>query len=125
MTSTDRQKRRILVIDDDPEVQHLLLKILRKGGYEVIPAHNGAEGKRAYELFDPHLILLDLKMPGIDGTGFLRELHAQGGKPRVPVVILSAHLHKDPSSLLALGATTLLPKPFQARELLNLIQCLL
>ena len=123
MTSTE--PTRILIVDDDPEIQHLLAAVLRRRGYELVFARDGGEAQRAVRAFVPDLILLDLMMPKVDGFAFLRHLQAAPDIPGVPVIVLSAHLQNDPAQVLALGATTLLPKPFDIDQLTDLIECLL
>lgn len=129
MTSTDKSRsRRILIVDDDPEIQHLLAAVLRRRGYDIVFARDGGEAHRAVSAFAPDLILLDLMMPKVDGFDFLRKLkqaREDHAVPSIPVIVLSAHLQSDPTQVLALGATTLLPKPFDIDQLTHLIECLL
>lgn len=129
MTSTDdATARRILIVDDDPEIQYLLAAVLRRRGYEIVFARDGGEAHRAVNAFAPDLILLDLMMPKVDGFDFLRNLKQDREDrrvPAVPVIVLSAHLQSDPTQVLELGATTLLPKPFDIDQLTDLIECLL
>lgn len=126
MTSTEKQRaKRILIVDDDLEIQHLLAAVLRRRAFDVVFARDGDEARRAVKAFDPDLILLDLMMPRVDGFQFLSTLKDDPERRQVPIVVLSAHLQADPERVLALGATTLLPKPFDIDQLTDLIQCLL
>lgn len=126
MTSTEKQRqKRILIVDDDPEIQFLLAAVLQRRGYDVVFARDGAEAKRAVNAFAPDLILLDLMMPKVDGFQFLQTLRDDPEHAEVPVIVLSAHLQSDPAQVLALGASTLIPKPFDIDELTDLIECLL
>ncbi|MBI4379773.1 MAG: response regulator [candidate division NC10 bacterium] len=65
---------RVLVVDDDPNVQEILREFLSAKGYEVITAGDGAEGLRRVKEERPHLILLDIQMPKMDGLEVLRRL---------------------------------------------------
>ncbi len=126
MTSTDQQRaKRILIVDDDLEIQHMLSAVLRRRSFEIVLARDGDEAHRAVKAFDPDLILLDLMMPRVDGFQFLATLKADAERREVPIIVVSAHLQSDPEKVLALGATTLLPKPFDIDQLTDLIQCLL
>lgn len=81
----------ILVVEDDPIIQRLLLRALSIKGFSVKIAGNGVEGLEVLES-DPsiRLILLDLMMPVMDGFEFLQKLKELGRTPKIPVVVLSA-----------------------------------
>ena len=81
-------KRRILVVDDDPSVLSLMRRMLRYEGYEVFACPDGRQCVELALLHRPHAIVLDLKMPGVDGLEVLERLRAAG--VWVPVLILSA-----------------------------------
>lgn len=117
--------RRILVIDDDPAVRDLLELILRKEGFEVVPAPGGAEG---LNLFDPtsiDVVITDLCMPGVDGVGVVRELRRI--HPSTPILALSGDeqsLANEPALRTALleGVSRSLAKPFVRADLLRVIE---
>lgn len=80
-------RRRVLVVDDDPDIRACVAAILEEEGYEIIEA---SDGREALARLDdrPDLILLDLMMPVLDGQGFLRERPA--GYANIPVVVFTA-----------------------------------
>lgn len=106
---------RILVVDDEQDVQDFLRLVLEGAGYVVESAHEGKEAVEKVEAFRPDLMVLDLMMPGMDGWEVLRRLRAAGAPPPV-VVVLSAFAERRRS--LEAGAEACLSKPFHLRELL-------
>src|SRR5262245_4563031 len=80
---------RILVVDDEEDVQVLVCRILKEAGFQVEAASDGGEPIEKMEANRPDLVVLDLMMPGVDGWGVLQHLHTQDETPP-PVVILTA-----------------------------------
>ena len=78
----------ILIVDDDPMLAEAIATALSLNGYETREAANGRAGLAAIEADRPAVVLLDLRMPVLDGEGVLRELAAR--KSRLPVVLMSA-----------------------------------
>lgn len=117
-----RATKRILVVDDDLPLRGMLSTVLRRHGFRVYLAGDGGEAQRALMLHRPHVVLLDLMMPGINGWDFLQRLQETGYLGRVPIVVISAHVRKDPAALLKLGVSAILPKPFNLDDLLDVIQ---
>jgi CheY-like chemotaxis protein len=74
----------ILVVDDDPAVVTTLQKTLESEGYAVLAATDGAQALRIVNRTPPDLVLLDLKMPGVSGVGFLKQIAGPDGKSRFP-----------------------------------------
>ena len=102
-------KRRILVIDDDPEIHTLIVETLKETGVEFLPALDGDEGLRLAREARPDLILLDVRMPNKDGWEVLHDLKANTITAGIPVVIMSS---VDNKSLgFSLGAADYLVKP--------------
>lgn len=122
-----RQPRRILVIDDEPQVRGFLEKVLMRAGYEVSTAKNGAEGLYIFEIEPFDLILTDIFMPDQDGLEVLRDLTHKA--PDIPVIVTSGGSPDMPQDFLkfakALGADVTLPKPFDQAQLLDAIERLL
>lgn len=107
----------ILVIDDEPELVRFVQRALEADGHRVSSALDGAEGLVEAISTVPDLVVLDLRMPGVDGRSVLASLRAV--HPNVPVMVLSAEADVGARvELLEAGAVDFLAKPFAVRELL-------
>lgn len=117
-------RRRALVADEDPTVLWLLRRALTDD-FDVAVAENGQRAVEMARTTEPHIVLLDLGMPVLDGFGACREIRA--ALPRVPIVIVSGQT--DERSVLdafAAGATDYVSKPFSPSQLRARLQaCLL
>lgn len=112
----------VLVIDDDWTIQQALLARLSAHGYEVVLASDGPAGLAAAEGQCPDAILLDLRMPDMDGFEVLRRLRTIPCVASVPVIFLTANIQdtvKDQAR--AAGAAGFLTKPYEASAILELI----
>lgn len=118
----DVDRKRVLVIDDDLPLRGMLAAALRQHGFQVLLAGDGAEGQRALKLHNPHIILLDLAMPNVNGWDFLQRLKETGHLGSVPIIVVSAHLRVEPQAVLQMGVSAILPKPFNLAELIDLIE---
>ena len=85
----------ILVVDDDDDSRDILRSLLRDEGYRVVVARNGRLALDVLRLFTPDLIVLDLKMPVLDGWGFDRERARNPRLRSVPVIVVSAFDHTE------------------------------
>src|ERR671930_143296 len=103
----------ILVVDDDPDIVEVLRCLLHDAGYEVATADDGAALPLAHKRL-PHLILLDILMPGMDGVEMSRRLRADPATAHIPIIALSA----TPQWLPALPVNDRLTKPFKLGHLL-------
>jgi CheY-like chemotaxis protein len=109
----------ILVIDDDPSILATVAEILEFEGYPVETASNGLEGLLALEHTEPSLILLDMRMPILDGWDFARTLQERGIK--LPILVMTAA--QDAFSWAQeIGAEGFLAKPFDMFDLLNAVE---
>ncbi|HKP42911.1 response regulator [Mycobacterium sp.] len=118
--------RRILVVEDNPLNLKLVRDVLEFAGYHVIAANSGEEGLCAAEDDPPDLVLMDLQLPGIDGTETLRKLR-QGNLGRdVPVVAVSAFAMAEDRERAALaGFDGYIEKPISVRDLPGRIEAFL
>ena len=118
--------RRILVVEDNPLNLKLVRDVLQFAGYEVIEAHSGEEGVRAAQADPPDLVLMDLQLPGIDGTETLHRLR-QGPLARdVPVVAVTASaMAEDRERASLAGFDGYVEKPISVRELPGQIEAFL
>ncbi len=109
----------VLVVEDTLASLKLLTDTLTAAGYQVLPANSGELALAAVALKGPQLILLDLRMPGMDGFEVLRRLKARDESRDIPVMILSAVSEREQRiEGLKLGAVDFLNKPFEQAELL-------
>jgi DNA-binding response OmpR family regulator len=114
----------ILIVEDEYAVARGVQYALQQEGYEVTVAPNGEEGLRIAGELAPDLVVLDVRLPGIDGFETLRRLRGTGSK--APVLMLTARDEElDKVIGLELGADDYLTKPFGLRELMSRIKALL
>jgi CheY-like chemotaxis protein len=105
--------RRILVVDDDPRLLHVVSMYLNIEGYEVETAPNGEEGLRIVEQRRPDLVIFDVMMPGIDGLEACRRIKSNPETRDVPVVLFTALSRTDDVEQgRAAGANRFINKPF-------------
>jgi PAS domain S-box-containing protein len=119
--------RRVLVVDDDYHVRPTLARLLRRGGFEVDEAADGQTGLEIIEREPPDLVLLDIKMPDIDGYEVLRRLKQNPAHQSIPIVVLTASDlgHEAERRALDLGAVRYLEKPIASEDLLAEIERIL
>ncbi|HEY1043069.1 MAG TPA: response regulator [Telluria sp.] len=117
---------RILIVDDEPNIVVSLEFLLRESGYEVRVAPDGEQALAQMKAFQPHLVLLDLILPALDGFDVCQQIRAGSGPDAVKIVILSARAQEvEVGKGLALGADAYLTKPFSTHELLARVRALL
>lgn len=113
--------RKVLVIDDSPTLRKILIFYLTKKGYQVTAANNGKAGLAEIEKGEFNLVILDIKMPVMNGLEVLERLNAINYS--VPVLILSADSEeKSKAAGISLGAKYYLTKPFKPNEVMNCIE---
>lgn len=117
--STPALKKRILIVDDDPSIRHMLSRVLVDEGYEVALAANGRDGLNIAQEGNVALVLLDLKMPGMSGPETLAEFAVS--HPQVPVIIISAFAQGE-SAWGCASARAWLQKPLDFPSLVELIK---
>ena len=107
---------KILIVEDDPDINQLLAKIMQRQGYETVQAFSGSEGKLCLSMEKFDLLLLDLMLPGIMGEELIKELRTTSS---MPIIVLSAKSSlKDRVDVLNLGADDYLTKPFENEEVI-------
>lgn len=110
---------RILVVDDDAVIRKMAaLSLTKAGGHQVTCVSDGARAAESALAENPDAILLDLRMPEVDGLEVLRRLKTETSTRQIPVVMLSAATEvSDVNEALALGAAGWIAKPFDPRTL--------
>lgn len=127
LVTSDRENPTILIVDDDEGVTTTFARMLRLEGYEVYTAMNAETGLREAEATSPDAIILDLRMPLVDGLGFLRRLRAIDQYRAIPVAIVTGDYFLDDAisaELRTLGAE-LKFKPLWLEDLVGLARTLL
>jgi CheY-like chemotaxis protein len=119
--SAGSSRRAVLVVDDDKSLITLLRTILRTADYDVATAVNGSDALGITERQHIDVIVLDLRMPILDGPGFFRQLRARGD--RTPVLVTSSYGARDAQR--ELGAEGSIEKPFDPDELLQAVDAVL
>ena len=111
---------RILVVEDDPDINQLLCTIMRDAGYQCQPAFSGSEAMLWAERERFDLVLLDLMLPGLTGEEFITRIRR--GRT-MPIIVLSAKAGlEDRVNVLRLGADDFIPKPFDNAEVLARVE---
>ena len=110
---------RVLVVDDEPDIRATVSAMLEIEGYAVAEAVNGAEALAAVEADPPDVILLDMRMPVLDGWGFASEMKRRGH--RIPIVVMTAA--RDAAHWAAeIAATAFVSKPFGYDDLIRAVE---
>jgi DNA-binding response OmpR family regulator len=108
-------KVKILVVEDDNDINNMLANLVRRNGYEVTQAYSGTEAALHLKSSEFHLVLLDIMIPGMNGKELLREIRKTMD---MPVMVISARIDKsDKIEMLNLGADDYITKPFDIDEL--------
>ncbi|MGE5592033.1 MAG: response regulator [Bacillota bacterium] len=115
--------RRILVVDDEPTIREVVADVLQMDGYEVITAADGPQAVETARRTLPHLIILDLMLPGMDGFDVVRRIRAESS---VPIIILSVR-ESDVDKIrgFQLQVDDYVTKPFSPLELLMRVKAVL
>lgn len=116
-------KKRILIVDDEPEIVEIVKERLEANGYETLIAHDGEECLREIQKSAPDLTILDIAMPKLDGLAVLRKIRGDRRTAKIPVVMLTAKRQtKFLFEVQQFDQTDYLMKPFEAEDLLNCIK---
>ena len=114
---------RVLVVEDEESYREALAYMLRKEGFDVVEAADGASGLAEYDRTGADIVLLDLMMPGLPGTEVCRQLRLRGPVPVIMVTARDSEIDKVVG--LELGADDYVTKPFSHRELVARIRAVL
>ncbi len=110
----------ILVVEDDPDINRLLCRVLEGAGYPCRPAFSGSEAVLWAEQYNYDLVLLDLMLPGLTGEEFIAQMRR---RKTMPIIVLSAKAElEDRVNVLRLGADDFIPKPFDNVEVLARVE---
>lgn len=108
--------KRILIVDDQNGIRLLLQEVFKRDGFETAVAKNGLEAIQLFQSEQPDCVLLDMKMPGMDGIEVLREI--KSAHPGIPVFMMTAYGEQEQmDAAKELGAERYFTKPFDIHEL--------
>lgn len=110
--ASETPAKRVLVVDDDPDIRELVVLSLELAGWEPIEAPDGHQAIALAATIDPDAILLDVMMPGMDGPGTLAALRARPETQDIPVVFLTAKTLTPQRSLTDYDVCGIIEKPF-------------
>jgi DNA-binding response OmpR family regulator len=120
------KQKKVLVVDDEPQICQLICDYLKKKGFLTQVAHNGKMAMQFTKESSPDLIILDVIMPVMDGLEFLRCLRLEKDYARIPVIMLTAKSSpEDVEKGISLEADFYLPKPVQFDNLMNFVNLIL
>ena len=112
----------ILLVEDNEKNMKLFRDVLRANGYRTLEATNGEHALALVHEHDPDVVIMDIRLPGIDGVEALRRLRADEGTASVPVLAVTAQaMHGDREQFLAAGFEAYLSKPVNIAELVRAV----
>jgi len=117
---------RILIVEDDPDIAHLVVRYLEKAGFSTEHVASGREALQAITARPPDLLVLDLMLPHVDGLEVCRRVRANEATAGVPIIMLTARAEESEKIVgLEIGADDYLAKPFSPNELVARVRALL
>ena len=119
-------RKKILIVDDDPDQREMIHSSLKEAGFEISTATNGVEGLEKARSESPDLIILDVMMPKMDGFAVCVTLREDAATASIPILMLTG-LCSYISQLTGFesGATDYLVKPFESEQLVSKVEALL
>jgi CheY-like chemotaxis protein len=113
---------RVLIADDIEDNRQLLAQLLTPVGFEVRLATNGVEAVKEFEQWHPHLVLMDFRMPVMDGHEAIRQIRAMpGGKQTKVIAVTASAMDENRQALMSIGADDFIGKPFREADLFQKI----
>jgi two-component system phosphate regulon response regulator PhoB len=117
---------RVLLVDDDPDIRHLVSFKLRRAGIDVDPYADAFTGLDAARQDPPALALLDVRIPRMSGLDLCRELRADPATARIPIIMLTARARpRDVELAFRCGADDYIVQPFSPRDMLHRVEAAL
>ena len=116
---------RVLVVEDDEDIQELVISLLSRAGYDVLAEGNGEAGLAAALTQQPDLVILDWMMPGLPGVEVCRAMRADPRTKTIAVLMLTSKAQEaDIDQAFTAGADDYMVKPFRGRELVSRVSAL-
>jgi len=118
--------KRILVAEDDPVSLKPVRDVLQANGYETEEVTSGEEAVIRAAQIKPDLVVMDVRLPGIDGLEATRRLKSDSSTAGIPIIVVTAHaMPDDEARILAAGCQAYLPKPLRFAEFISVVKGLL
>lgn len=115
--------KKVLIVDDQPQISKILNEVLSRSGYETILAFNGEVGYQKALETKPDLIIMDIMMPILSGFESARKIKNEPDLVHIPIVFLTAKgQDSDREEAEKIGASAFVTKPFSPKQLLQLVQ---
>ncbi len=114
-------RQKILIVDDEPSIRKVLVRLLTKEGYLPVESSDGPSALKAIRMEPPETVLLDLRMPGMDGMQVLREIKALDSDLPVVIITANANVHGSVDAMRQ-GAHDYLAKPFEHNEVTRIVR---
>lgn len=115
----------ILIVDDDPDLSHIIKSLLEKNGYAVLSAEDGSRALKLLKTETPDMIITDLTMPVMSGWQFSMKVRQDERFKKIPIIILSGLVEYEKKGEDFESGTIYLGKPFEIPHLLDKVQSLL
>ena len=116
-------KKTILVVEDQEDNRRILRDLLTNSGFEVVEAVTGTDGVSMVETHQPHLILMDIQLPGIGGYEATRRIKSNPDFQNIPIIVVTSYaLSGDDIKAFEAGCDAYVTKPFSPRDLLAKIR---
>jgi len=117
------ERKKILIVDDDPDILRLVEVVLKRAGFNVATAKNGMDAINHLQTEVPSLMLLDVAMPGMNGFDVLSKVKADEKTKSMPIMMLTARSQKEEIvKAIQMGAQNYMVKPFDSKELITRIK---
>jgi twitching motility two-component system response regulator PilH len=114
--------KKILLVEDVPEMQKMVAARLKSLHYHVLTVRDGQEALTKIETDRPDLLITDLALPGaVSGSMIIRRLRENEATKDIPIIVLSAYVHRDMGKGVEFPADVYIPKPFKAQDLIDAI----
>ena len=116
--------KKILIVDDEPDIMDVATVRLKHLGYEIIPAIDAEEALVILQKATPDLILLDLLLPKMQGDELCKKLKSNDKFKNIPIILFTASAIRTslPENIKAMGADECIMKPFESEELLGKVK---
>jgi DNA-binding response OmpR family regulator len=118
MSGGYNMSKKILIVDDEPDILAVTVTRLETSGYEVLMAKDGEEALKLLKKSKPDLILLDLLLPKMQGDELCKKLKSDVKFKHMPIILFTASIIRVPAKVEEMGADDYILKPFEPEELL-------